>query len=182
MIAQERIISRPLSPNALAAIGSTAEVCDILRAWGRPDLAARIAWFASDEDLDEGDVPLTLGSALGFLAFFGTVDSPDGKVDMGCAPEGWICAVWRFPDLRRVSLWFVDDNTVMFAIRKADGRFVLDINNGSETAHRDNITAKLLETEEWFTWYSDSPAGANWPQRTTSPAIAAPETSEWTGN
>ena len=131
MITQERIIPRPLSADALAAIGSTAEVCDILRAWGRPDLAARIAWFASDADLDEGDVPLTLESALGFLAFFGTVDSPDGKVDLGCAPEGWLCAVWRFPDLRRVSLWFMNSDTVMYAARKSAGHFA-DLNNGSE--------------------------------------------------
>ena len=181
MITQERIIPRPLSADALAAIGSTAEVCDILRAWGRPDLAARIAWFASDADLDEGDVPLTLESALGFLAFFGTVDSPDGKVDLGCAPEGWICAVWRFPDLRRVSLWFMNSDTVMYAARKSAGHFA-DLNNGSEVGSRALITERLLETEEWFTWYSDSPAGANWPQRTTSPAIAAPATSEWTGS
>ena len=172
---------RPLSAAALAALGSTAEVCGILRAWGRPDLAARIAYFASDADLDEGDVPLTLESALGFLAFFGTVESPDGKVDLGCAPEGWICAVWRFPDLRRVSLWFMNSDTVMYAARKSAGHFA-DLNNGSEVGSRALIAERLLETEEWFSWHSDSPAGANWPQRTTSPAIAAPATSEWTGS
>ena len=181
MITQERIIPRPLSADALAAIGSTAEVCDTLRAWGRPDLAARIAWFASDADLDEGDVPLTLESALGFLAFFGTVDSPDGKVDLGCAPEGWLCAVWRFPDLRRVSLWFMNSDTLMYAARKSAGHFA-DLNRGSEVGSRALLTERLLETEEWFSWHSDSPAGANWPQRTTSPAIAAPATSEWTGS
>ena len=172
---------RPLHPEALAAIPSVAGVCDILRAWGRPDLAARIAYFASDEDLDEGDVPLTLESALGFLAFFGTVESPDGKVDLGCAPEGWLCAVWRFPDLRRVSLWFMNSDTVMYAARKSAGHFA-DLNNGSEVGSRALIAERLLETEEWFSWHSDSPAGANWPQRTTSPAIAAPATSEWTGS
>lgn len=169
---------RPLPPEALAAIPSVAGVCAVLRGWGRPDLADRIAYFASDADLDDGDVPVTLESALGFLAFFGAVESPDGEVDLGCSPEGWLCAVWRFPDLRRISLWFVDADTVMFAIRKADGRFVLDINNSdSETAHRAFITAQLLESEEWFTWYSNRPAGANCPQPTTSPAIAALATS-----
>ena len=169
--------ARPLSPAALAAIPSIAGVCAVLRGWGRPDLADRIAYFASDADLDDGDVPVTLASALGFLAFFGAVESADGKVDLGCSPEGWLCAVWRFPDLRRISLWFVDCDTVMFAIRKANGRFVLDLNNGSEIAPRAFITAKLLESEEWFTWYNDRPAGVSSPQRTTSPGIAAPATS-----
>ena len=168
---------RPLSPAALAAIPTVAGVCAVLRGWGRPDLADRIAYFASDADLDDGDVPVTLESALGFLAFFGAVESADGKVDLGCSPEGWICAVWRFPDLRRISIWFVDCDTVMFAIRQADGRFVLDLNNGSEIAGRDFITAKLLESEEWFTWYSDSQASTNLPPPTTSPAIAVRATS-----
>ena len=39
------------------------------------DLADRIAYFSSDVDLDDGDVPVTLESALGFLAFFGAVES-----------------------------------------------------------------------------------------------------------
>ena len=171
------IKSRPLPPDALAAIPTIAGVCAVLRGWGRPDLADRIAYFASDADLDDGDVPVTLDSALGFLAFFGAVESADGKVDLGCSPEGWLCAVWRFPDPRRISLWFVDCDTVMFAIRKADGRFVLDLNNGNETASRAYITTKLLETEEWFTWYNDKTAAANLPPRTMSPAFAAPATS-----
>ena len=149
---------RPLPPAAIAAIPSIAGVCAVLLGWGRSNLADRIAYFASDADLDDGDVPVTLDSALGFLAFFGAVESADGKVDLGCSPEGWLCAVWRFPDPRRISLWFVDGDTVMFAVRKANGRFVLDLNNGSETASRAYITAKLLETEEWFTWYNDRQA------------------------
>ena len=169
-------IPRPLPPDALDAIPTIAGVCAVLRGWGRPDLADRIAYFASDADLDDGDVPVTLDSALGFLAFFGAVASPDGTESLTCSPEGWILSVWRFPDQRRISLWFVDGDTVMFAIRKADGRFVLDLNNGSETASRAYITAKLLETEEWFTWYSDKPAAANSPTRIMSPAIAAPAT------
>ena len=167
---------RPLPPDALAAISSIAGVCAVLRGWGRPDLADRIAYFASDADLDDGDVPVTLDSALGFLAFFGAVESADGTVSLTCSPEGWLLSVWRFPDQRRISLWFVDSDTVMFAVRKSDGRFVLDLNNGSETASRAHITAKLLETEEWFTWYSDKPAAANLTPRITSPAIAAPAT------
>ena len=95
----------------------------MLRGWGRPDLADRLAYFASDEDLDDGDIPVTLESARGFLAFFGAVESTDGKVSLTCSPEGWILAVWRFPDTRRISLWFMDYDTVMYAARKSDGFF-----------------------------------------------------------
>ena len=167
---------RPLSPAALAAIPTVAGVCAVLRGWGRPDLADRIAYFASDADLDDGDVPLTLASAVGFLAFFGAVESADGTESLTCSPEGWLLSVWRFPDLRRISLWFMDCDTVMFAIRKADGKFVLDLNNGSEIASRDFITEQLLQSEEWFTWYRDSQAASNLPPRTMSPDIAAPVT------
>ena len=100
-------IPRPLSPDALAGLGSVAEVCEALRGWGRPDLAERLAYFASDEDLDDGDVPLTLESARGFLAFFGAVET-EGKVHLGCTTEGWICAEWDFPDRRDAGLWFLD--------------------------------------------------------------------------
>ena len=86
-------IPRPLSPDALAGLRSVAEVCEALRGWGRPDLAERIAYFASDEDLDDGDVPLTLESARGFLAFFGAVET-EGQSTSGL--------YYRRLDLRRV--------------------------------------------------------------------------------
>ena len=173
-------VQRPLAPDALAAIRSIPEVCAVLRAWGRPDLADRIAYFASDADLDDGEAPVTLDSALGFLAVFGAVTSADGKIDLGCSPEGWLCAVWRFPDLRRVSLWFMDSDTVMYAARKSGGHFA-DLNNGSEIGRRAFITRRLLETEEWFSWYTAKPHDTNFQLTTTLPATAAPATSEWTG-
>lgn len=173
-------VPRPLSPEALATIRSIPEVCAILQAWRRPDLADRIAYFASNDDLDDGELPLTLDSARGFLAVFGAVASADGKIDLGCSPEGWLCAVWRFPDLRRVSLWFMDYDTVMYAARKSGGHFA-NLDNGSEIGSRAFITRRLLETEEWFSWYNAKPHDTNSQPSTTSPATAAPATSEWTG-
>ena len=75
---------RPLPPDAIVRLRSVAEACDVLRSWGEPDLADRIAYFASDTDLDDGDVPVTLESALGFLAFFGAVES-EGAIELGCS-------------------------------------------------------------------------------------------------
>lgn len=129
----------------------------MLRGWGRPDLAERLAYLASDEDLDDGDVPATLESALGFLAFFGAVESADGQVDLGTSWDGSVLAVWRFSDFRRVSIWFQDRDTVKYAARKLDG-FFADLNNGSEIGSCSLITQNLVECKEWFTWFKDKPA------------------------
>ena len=142
---------RPLSPAALAALRSVADVCDVLRDWHRPDLADRLTYFASDEDLDDGDVPLTLESARGFLAFWGEVKS-EGEVSLGCSIEGWICAEWDFPDRRDVGLWFLDDQRLMYTARDADGRF-MDLNNdGSRVGPRVVITEELVQSG-LFAWF-----------------------------
>ena len=159
-------IPRPLSPDALAALGSVAEVCDVLRSWGRADLAERIAYFASDEDLDDGDVPLTLDSALGFLAFFGAVESTDGKVSLTCSPEGWICADWRFPDRRLIALWFIDRQQVDYAARKSDGHFI-DLGRDDAVVNLGQITERLVDLKEWFTWFKEQPAAVSSPLHST---------------
>ena len=144
---------RPLPPAALAALHSIADVCAILRAWSGPDLADRLAYFASDEDLDDGDVPLTLESALGFLAFFGAVES-EGEVSLTCSQEGWICAEWDFPDpdRRDAGLWFLDDQRLMYTARGADGRFMDLDGDGSRVGELVDITEKLVKSG-LFTWF-----------------------------
>lgn len=132
---------RPLSPDAITGLASVAEVCEVLRAWGYPELAERLAYFASDADLDNGDVPLTLESARGFLAFFGDVES-EGQVDLTCSQEGWLCAGLRFEDQRNAALWFMDADKVMFTATNRDGKFV-NIRGGSKTTTTKTIMRKL---------------------------------------
>ncbi len=134
-------IQRPLPPDTLARLGSVAEVCDVLSGWGRPDLADRLTYFASDEDLDDGDVPLTLESALGFLAFFGSVEA-EGKIDLTCSQEGWLCAGLRFEDKRNAALWFMDSDKVMFTATNRDGKF-LKIRGSRRTTASKTIIRKL---------------------------------------
>ena len=138
----------PLSKMEIDNIPSVDAARDVLCAWGRNDLADRIGYFASDEDLEDGDVPVTLESVLGFLAFFAEVEST-GKLDLACSPEGWICAVWRFSDPRRATLWFLDRDNVMYAACKSDGAFA-DLDEGQETGSRSHITSRLVEFGEWF--------------------------------
>ena len=145
-------------------------VCEVLRSWGEHSLADRIAYFASDEDLEAGDVPLTPESARGFLAFFKAVKS-DGRVSLTCSPEGWLCAVWRFPDEeRRASVWFLDDHRVMFAATDAAGNFV-ELDNRNEVGDYREVMAKLVQAG-LLEWHLDTPISESFSIRTTSPGIA----------
>ena len=101
--------------------------------------------------LDPGDVPATDESALGFLEFFTAVES-EGKVGLGCSPEGVICAEWRFHDERAVGIWFLDTGRVRFSAIGKDGRFV-DIKERNEVADRSEVTRALVEIQqELFAW------------------------------
>ena len=130
----------PIPPDAIARLHTVAAVCNVLRGWGRPDLADRIAYFASDADLDDGDVPATLASALGFLAFFGAVES-EGMVRLTGTPEGWICAEWDFADDRDAGLWFLDAERIMFSATGRNGKFI--DTGGVKIASRQVIIRKL---------------------------------------
>ena len=144
------------------------EIGAALTARGCPALARRLAYFASDADLEPGDVPLTLESALGFWAFFRRVDS-EGRAFTGCSPEGWLCVEWDFDDQRGVSLWFVDDQQVRFAAKGADGQWVkVDGGNAGSLA----VVAEKLVEAGLFQWHQETAAGKNWQLGTMSPDTA----------
>ena len=159
----------PLPFHTRRQIFTLDDVGEVLRSWGEHSLADRVAYFASDEDLEAGDVPLTLESARGFLAFFKAVKS-DGRVSLTCSPEGWLCAVWRFPDERRASVWFLDDHRVMFAATDAAGNFV-ELDNRNEVGDYREVMAKLVQAG-LLEWHLDTPISESFSIRTTSPGIA----------
>lgn len=146
------------------------EICAALTARGCPALAQRLAYFASTDDLEPGDVPLTLASALGFWDFFSTVES-DTRVEIGCSPEGWICADWRFADARTTSIWFLDAEQVRFAAKDATGRWV-DIAGGGDACGLNELAAKLVEAG-LFTWQQNYPVNGN-----SNPDITLPDTAK----
>ena len=144
------------------------EIGAALMARGCPALARRLAYFASDADLEPGDVPLTLASALGFWSFFRRVDS-EGRAFTGCSPEGWLCVEWDFDDPRLVSLWFVDDQQVRFAAKGADGQWVkVDGGNAGSLA----VVAEKLVEAGLFQWHQETADGKNWQLGTMSPDTA----------
>ena len=145
------------------------EIGAALTARGCPALARRLAYFASDADLEPGDVPLTLASALGFWAFFRRVDS-EGQVSLTCTAEGWLCGSWDFPDRRAASLLFLDAQRALFAATAANGQWV-EMDGGGDTGGLDEVTVKLVEAG-LFKWQQHFPDGKNWIPKTTSPDTA----------
>ncbi len=145
------------------------EICATLEKQGLPDLAKRIAYFASNENLGDGDVPVTTESALGFWEFFNAVES-DGRGGMTCSSEGWLCGSWDFPDDRGVTLWFVDSQKVMFAAKGVDGEFLISTED-EVTVSRETVTGKLVEAGLFY-WRPKSPVSKNSYPGTMSPDTA----------
>ena len=129
-----------------AAIG---EISDRLRGMGASELADRLDYLASDADLEPGEFPATAESARGFFELFASVES-EGQVVLGCSPEGWVVAEWRFPDERGVGLWFLDSNRVMFTATGKDGE-VIDLQGPARILGRPALIAGLIR-KELFSW------------------------------
>ena len=124
---------------ALSSATTIAEISALLRDMGEDKLADRMDYLASDEDLETGELPATDESARGFFEFFTSVES-DSKVGMACSREGWISAEWRwFSDERRVGIWFLDAEKILFSALDKDGEFV-------KMEERNKITDRLMVT------------------------------------
>ena len=136
---------------ALTSASTVADVSGFLRDMGEGELADRLDYLASGEDLEPGESAATDESARGFFEFFASVES-DGKVGLGCSPEGVICAEWRFPDERAVGVWFLDAESVRFSAIGQDGNFV-DIKERNKIVDRSSATRALVEIrQELFAW------------------------------
>ena len=125
------------------------DVAGFLRGMGEGGLAERLDYLASDADLDVGEFPASDESARGFFELFASIDS-EGEVVLGCSPEGWVVAEWRFSDERGVSVWFLDADRVMFAATGKGGKFV-DIQGPARTLERTALMQGLVR-EELFSW------------------------------
>ena len=130
---------------ALAPTTTIAEISALLREMGESELADRLDYLASDEDLDPGESPATDESARGFFEFFTSVKL-ESKVGLACSPEGWIVGEWRwFPDERSVSIWFLDDEQAFFAATNKNGQFVAAEWNGKRATPADIKATLRLE-------------------------------------
>ena len=120
---------------SLTSASTIAEISILLREMGEDELADRLDYLASDEDLDPGESPATAESAQGFFEFFTSVES-DSKVGLACSPEGWIVGEWQwFPDKRSLTVWFHDAESVGFVATNKNGEFVSRKWNGKSVKH-----------------------------------------------
>ncbi len=156
---------RPLPDFVIDSLTDINDVCAVLVNWGAANIADRIAYFASDDDLDDDAIPVTADSARDFLRFYGTLDSK-GDASLACTPEGWIFAEWDFEDLRSAGVWFCGGGRALFAATDADGEYVR-IDGGSEVGLLPVIMAKLVQSG-LFTWYPDLQAITSSHHRTMS--------------
>lgn len=132
----------------LSEIATISDVSAYLRETGETELADRVDYLASDEDLDPGDVPATDESALGFLEFYSGIQS-DSIVGLACSPEGWIVGEWQwYPDERTLTVWFMDAERVAFVATNKKGEFVARQWNGNTTSHSE--LKAVLEPEGLF--------------------------------
>ena len=147
------------------------EICAALEKQGHPDLAQRIAYFASDEDLEEGGRAGYAGKRPGVLGVFQR-GGVGGAISNGLfTAEGQICADWKFDDHRLVALWFLDFDQVKFAASYAPRKWV-EIDGGGEVGSRIEVTERLVEAG-LFTWQLDHPVNKN-----LVPSTMLPDTAE----
>ena len=134
---------------ALSSALSIAEISALLREMGEGELADRLDYLASEEDLDPGESPATDESARGFIELYRGVEW-SGEFGLACSPEGWIVGEWRFPDNRRSSVWFLDAEQVMFTAKKKNGEFIA-IGERRNFTERSTLM-EVLVREELFSW------------------------------
>ena len=142
------------------------EICAAFADAGYPELAQRIAYFASDEDLEEGDVPVTLESALGFWELFNKVAPKDGlgRLDLACSPEGHLSANWEFCDGSGATVWFTAIETTTFAVQDTGGKFVKV--SGRNSCNRAQLLVRLVDAG-LFEWRPETLKGMSLESSTT---------------
>lgn len=136
---------------ALSSALSIAEISALLREMGEDELADRLDYLASDEDLDPGESPATDESARGFFELFASIEC-EGSVGLGSSYEGWVYAQWSFPDKRDLGVWFVDAEYVKYTARDKTGKRI-DIEGSARTIERSRLMRGLVQ-KELFSWRS----------------------------
>ena len=153
---------------------SIDEVIATINAMGEYRIAARLEYLASDDLLEDGDVPISLPVCAGFLDFLFHFTN-DAYLNLTCA-KGWLCTEWDFPDGSSVVLWFFDRDSARVTVFDGGGK-VVDINAGQRVRDRRTIMNNLRQAE-YFSWRNTHSTEVNSRPMTISPAIAPRRSSE----
>lgn len=134
---------------ALTSTSTIAEISALLREMGEVELADRLDYLASDEDLEPEESPITRESSQAFFELFTSVEF-EGTVGLGSSNEGWVYAQWSFPDERALGVWFVDTEYVKYTARDKTGKHI-DIEGSARTIERSKLMRGLVQ-KELFSW------------------------------
>ena len=129
------MVTRPPAKRAVNRLPNIRSVCDVLRQWDYPGLAATIETLASDATAASETPALDLGSLKGFLMVLGTVES-DGNIGLITTPEGLITAEWEFDDRRSATVTFLDVDRVRFDATGIAGEQIRIRNSETGVARR----------------------------------------------
>jgi len=109
---------------------SIEEIIEHINRLGYPGCSERISFLNNTDDIEEGELPLCLESAKGFLLFF-TQFNVLGEPDLGLFPEGTLSVEWRLADNKHLLVEPLDSQNASFALigpsnDNPDGKFCLN--------------------------------------------------------
>lgn len=94
---------------------SIEEIIEHINRLGYLGCSERIAFLNNTDDLEEGELPLCLESAKGFLLFFTQFDVL-GEPVLGLFPEGTLSAGWRLAENKHLLVEPLDSQNASFAL------------------------------------------------------------------
>ena len=137
------MVARPPAKRAVNRLPNIRSVCDVLRQWDYPGLAATIETLASDATAASETPAPDLGSLKGLLMVLGA-EQPGSGVLLTMTPAGLFAAEWQFSDNRSATITFLDVDHMTVDATDADGN-VIRIRNGATRARRQIVVKTLAQ-------------------------------------
>lgn len=101
---------------------SLEDLMDTLQMMDFNESVARLAYLCSTEDMEDGDVPLSLESVRGFVKFICDFQDLGREPLLGLAPSGDLSVEWRIADNKHLGVWPLDSGHVHFAFIGPSGK------------------------------------------------------------
>ena len=137
------MIARPPEKRAVNRLSNIRSVCDVLRQWDYPGLAATVEILTPDAASTTETPAPDLGSLKGFLMVLGA-EQPGSSVSLTTTPAGLFVAEWQFADNRSATITFLDIDYMSVDATDADGN-AIRIRNGATRARRQIVVRALAQ-------------------------------------
>ena len=137
------LVTRPPAKRAVNRLPNIRSVCDVLRQWDYPGLAATVEILTPDAAAANQTPAPDLGSLKGFLMVLGA-GLPGSNVLLTMTPAGLFAAEWQFADHRSATITFRDIDHMTVDATDADGN-AIRIRNGATRARRQIVVKALAE-------------------------------------